>query len=248
MMSRAFAICLSLSASTATSQPAQGEVSQVHFVQPRASELAQWEDAYKKHVEWHRSKTDPWAWLVWEITTGERTGQFAIGTFLHEWKDMERGALGAEDRADVLKNQQKYTESHTSEIWRYRPGISTPPKDSGPPAYAIVYYRHVKQGMLGTYMGAVRKINDAIANAEWGVGYYRNVLLNSGAEPTMVRFVARPTWEDFTPPTPSFPKLLEDAYGKEEAAAILDALGRSVESGWSEIWTYRPDLSYLPSP
>ncbi len=38
------------------------------------------------------------------------------------------------------------------------------------------------------------------------------------------------------------------AYGKEEAAAIQDALNRSIHCGRSEIWAYRPDLSYAPSP
>jgi hypothetical protein len=105
----------------------------------------------------------------------------------------------------------------------------------------------LNQGMTGVYSGAVRKINDAITKAGWGVGYYRHVLVNSGEDPTMVRWVARPTWEDFAPPTPSFPRLLQETYGREDAASVTDALNRSVHCGRSEIWTYRPDLSYTPA-
>lgn len=217
----------------------------MHFVKPKAGETLQWEAAYKKHVEWHRSKNDASSWPVWEIITGERAGHYAIGTFSHHWKDLDR-ALGAEDSTHAREYLDRHTESATMEVWRYRPGVSNPPKGDEAPAYAAVYYRHLNQGMTGTYTGAVRKINDAIVQADWGVGYYRNVYVNSGDEPMAVRWVARRTWEDFAPPALSFPRLLEQAYGKEEAAAITDALNRAVHRGWSEIWAYRPDLSYAP--
>ena len=94
--------------------------------------------------------------------------------------------------------------------------------------------------------GTVRKINHAITVANWDTGDYRNILVNSGEEPTAVRWVARPTWQAFAPPEKSFPKLLEEAYGKEEADAVQDALNRSIHCGRSEVWTYRPDLSHTP--
>jgi len=244
-----FVSLLALVAVSAASQEDQeepGDVGQVHFVKPKAGETLQWEAAYKSHVEWHHSKNDTWSWPVWEIVTGARAGQYAIGTFFHHWKDLEHGDLGADDNAHARETLDRHTASSTMEVWRYRSGVSNPPKSDDTPAYAAVYYRLLKQGMTGTYTGAVRKINDAIVKADWGVGYYRNVHVNSGEEPMMVRWVARRTWEDFAPPALSFPRLLEDAYGKEEAAAINDALNRSIDRGWSEIWAYRPDLSYAP--
>ena len=245
-MSRVFLSgLLVLAVASASAQEDRGDVGQVHFVKPKAGETLQWEAAYKKHVEWHRSKNDASSWPVWEIITGERAGHYAIGTFSHHWKDLDR-ALGAEDSTHAREYLDRHTESATMEVWRYRPGVSNPPKGDEAPAYAAVYYRHLNQGMTGTYTGAVRKINDAIVQADWGVGYYRNVYVNSGDEPMAVRWVARRTWEDFAPPALSFPRLLEQVYGKEEAAAITDALNRAVHRGWSEIWAYRPDLSYAP--
>ena len=38
----------------------------------------------------------------------------------------------------------------------------------------------------------------------------------------------RRTWEDFAPPELSFPRLLQEAFGKEDAAAIQDALNRAI--------------------
>lgn len=243
-----FVLMVAFAVASANAQEEPGDVGQVHFVNPKAGETLQWEAAYGRHVEWHRSKNDAWSWPVWEIITGERAGNYAIGTFFHHWKDLGRGDLGAEDNTHARESLDRHTESSTMEVWRYRPGLSNPPKGETPPAYAAVYYRHLNQGMMGTYAGAVRKINTAIVKANWGVGYYRNVHVNSGEEPMAVRWVARRTWEDFAPPELSFPRLLEEAYGKEEAAAIQDALNRSIHCGRSEIWAYRPDLSYAPSP
>ena len=242
-----FVLVVVLAVASANAQEDRGDVTQVHFVKPKAGETLQWEAAYGKHVEWRKSKNDTWSWPVWEIITGERAGHYAIGTFFHHWKDLERGDLGAEDNTHARETLDRYTESATMEVWRYRPGVSAPPKDDGVPAYAAVYYRHLNQGMMGTYTGAVRKINDAIVKANWGVGYYRNVYVNSGEEPMAVRWVARRTWEDFAPPELSFPRLLQEAYGNQEAAAIQGALNRAIHCGRSEIWAYRPDLSYTPS-
>ena len=42
------------------------------------------------------------------------------------------------------------TASSTMEVWRYRPGVSNPPKSADTPAYAAVYYRLLKQGMTNS--------------------------------------------------------------------------------------------------
>ena len=222
-----------------------GLIGQVYFVRAQAGAEQQWEDAYTRHVAWHRAQNDPWGWPVWQIVTGERTGQYVIGTFDHDWTDLDRGELGARDRADARENQNRYAASTSVEIWRRRPELSRPP-EGDPPALAIAYYNTLHQGMLGAYSGAVRKINEAIIAADWGVGYYRNLVVNSGEDPTVVRWLARPSWADFASPEPSFPAMLADAYGQEEATAILETLARTVRTSRSEVWAYRADLSYVP--
>ncbi|HAK55365.1 MAG TPA: hypothetical protein DCP38_07780 [Acidobacteria bacterium] len=234
-----------LAVQPATAQEPEGLIGQVYVIEAQAGAEQQWEDAYKRHVEWHRAQNDSWGWPVWQIITGERAGRYVIGTFGHEWTDLDRGDFGSRDRADARTNQNRYAAATSVEIWRRRPELSRPPEGEMP-AMAIAYYNTLHQGMLGPYSAAVRKINEAITAADWGVGYYRNVIVNSGDDPRVVRWLSRPSWADFESPEPSFPAMLADAYGQEETTAILETLARTVRDSRSEIWAYRADLSYVP--
>ena len=80
--------------------------------------------------------------------------------------------------------------------------------------------------------------------ADWGGRGYRAIVVASGEDPTVVRWSARSTWGDFQPGETSFMEMLEEAYGRQEAASILDTLQRSTHCRRSEVWAFRPDLSY----
>ena len=250
-MSRATLVCVSVCVSVfvlvlpAVAQEEAETMGQLFFVQPNGGEVLQWEAAYKKHVDWHRSKNDTWSWPVWEIVSGERTGQYVIGTFGHPWKDMDRGEFGAADRADAIANEGPHVEAFTVELWRNLPELSRPPE--GPPALAVANYSHLNQGMQGEYMEAIRKIHDAISKAEdWGGGYFRGIVVASGEDPTVVRWAARSTWGDFQPGETSFMEMMEKAYGRQETASIMDTINRSTHCRRSEVWARRPDLSSGP--
>ena len=248
-MSRATLLCVSVCVSVfvlvapVVAQEEAQTVGQLFFVQPKGGEVLQWEAAYKKHVDWHRSKKDTWSWPVWEIVSGERTGQYVIGTFGHPWKDLDRGEFGAADRADAIANQGARG-TVAVELWRSLPELSRPPE--GEPALAVAYYSHLNQGMMDDYMRAVRKINDAISKANWGGGGYRSVVVASGEDPTVVRWSARSSWGDFGPAETPFMEMMEKAYGRQEVASIMDTITRSTHCRRSEVWASRPDLSYEP--
>lgn len=110
-----------------------GDVGRVVFVTPKAGMVQQWEEAYRRHVDWHRGRNDSWSWPVWQIISGERSGQFAIGTFGHKWKDMDRGDFGVQNSADAQKNQGQFAESVVFEFWAYDEGLSRPPAEGTPP-------------------------------------------------------------------------------------------------------------------
>ncbi len=58
--------------------------------------------------------------------------------------------------------------------------------------------------------------------------------------------IPRNKWADFEEPEKSFDKILEEAYGKQEASEIIAGLGRVIESEETEIIKFRADLSYIP--
>jgi hypothetical protein len=56
----------------------------------------------------------------------------------------------------------------------------------------------------------------------------------------------RAAWANFQPPTDkTLDSMMEDAYGKEQGAAILNSLRKAVRSTITEALQYRSDLSYV---
>ena len=48
-----------------------------------------YEAGRKKHMAWHKAQGDPWAWNVFEITTGPDTGGYIIASANHQWADFD---------------------------------------------------------------------------------------------------------------------------------------------------------------
>jgi hypothetical protein len=70
------------------------------------------EDGYRRHLGWHRSKDDPWIWHGWMVISGARLGSFIDGTFLHAWSDFDHPVDPAGDGDDNERN----VEPHAGEL------------------------------------------------------------------------------------------------------------------------------------
>ena len=67
-----FVVLVSISASAQAPPP--DTVTEVIRQKAKQGTQAQYEAARKKHMAWHKAQNDPWAWDVFEITTGPDTG------------------------------------------------------------------------------------------------------------------------------------------------------------------------------
>ncbi len=231
-------------------QEPDGPLGQVFFVRPTPASVPEFEESLKKHMQWHQ-KNDDWAWLVWEIASGDRTGTYAIGSFGHAWADLdERSEAGGEDRADWFAGGgPSNVADQTVEFWSSQSELSRPPEEGGAPPSGVAYYTHLNPGMTGAYLGAAQKIQTAIEKADLPVHYFRAALVASGESNTSIRWAVRENWAAFgqTPQT-SFPEMLEATHGRQEAQSILDTLAAATHCQRSEIWTFRQDLTFLPQP
>ncbi len=222
-------------------------VSRLYFLKPKPGTALELEEALKRHNAWHRKQNDTWAWYTWEIETGGRFGQYVVGTFEHRWEDFDaRADFAKADRADAIANQGQYVQSVTSSVWVYLPDLSRPPEGGGP-ASGIGVYVHLKnRAVVGDYLNAVRKIQQAIEKTNWPRYYYRHRVVDSGEQPTFFRGALRNNWADFESPDKPFFAMLEEVYGEVEAEAIWRTLSKTIHCERREIWHYRPDLSYIP--
>jgi hypothetical protein len=62
--------------------------------------IAAFTEGYRRHVRWHLTARDPWAWYVWQVRTGPRRGHFVGGSFDRAWADLDRRPQPEADAAD----------------------------------------------------------------------------------------------------------------------------------------------------
>jgi hypothetical protein len=226
-------------------QEKPGTVVTAFFVKPKAGTRQQFEQANKRHMEWHRQQKDTWAVDVWEIISGDRTGQYGYYTFGHHWKDFDNRAKFEEaDEADYFANVGPYVEPVLARYDIAHPEISRPTEGQFPFAEVLEY--HLNMSGEPDFLMAVRKVHEAIQKSNNPVYYAARELYNGGEHPTYWFVFPRKNWADFEPPEQTIPALLEKVYGRDEAESILKLFDKSVHRVQSQIIAFRPDLSYLP--
>jgi hypothetical protein len=227
-------------------QEKPGTVAGVWNVTTKAGMRQQFEQANKRHMDWHRQQKDTWTVTVWEIVSGEHIGDYGYGSFGHHWKDLDSHAKFDEaDTADYLANVAPYVEAMVGRYYLYHPELSSPMEGEAPLS-EIVEYRLNVAGE-SDFLMAVRKVHEAIQKTNYPVYAYVYELYNGGEHPTYVFVFPHKNWADFEPPEQSFRAMLEKAYGRDEAQSILKLWDKSVRGVRSQIIAYRPDLSYSPA-
>ncbi len=188
-------------------QDKPGTVAGIFIVKPQAGMRQQYEQAQKRHLDWHRKNRDPWAITTWEIASGERSGLYAYGIFGHTWKDFDVHAkIGEADDADFNSSVAQYVESQTASYYNYLPEISRPMEDgSTAPLYEVMQY-HLNMGGVSDFLTAARKIHDAIEKTNYPVHYYVYVLFNGGEHPTYLYAFPHKNWAGLQPPRAGFPR------------------------------------------
>jgi hypothetical protein len=211
----------------------------------------QFEEGLKKFHQWEKQQNVAFTFHVWSIITGPRTLQYAIGTGGHDWKDFDAlTKLGPAAQEQIQTDMGAYFESVEISFWLYRKDLSGHALDASqpPPAFVQVTTYFLKPGIGTGITDAIKAANAAIEKSHWPgkpSGWYS--LVNGGGGPELAIVTGHTNWADFQPPETSFGKMLGEVYGKEGAAALGKKFFGGVRTWRSEIWRYRPDLSYIPA-
>jgi hypothetical protein len=218
-----------------------------NYVKAKDGMRREYEDAAKRHLEWHRKNRDQWPINVWEIISGERTGQYSYGIGHRQWHDFDtRGDLEQSDMADYYATADKFIDSLKVTYYIYVPELSRPaPAGTPQPLVEVMRYR-VKMDSVSGFLAAVKKMHEAIQKSDAPVYYDLYQLYSGGEHPTYVFRFPRKNFADFEPLDPSLMAILEKAYGREEAESVMKSFSGSVVSVESEIAAARLDMSYTP--
>lgn len=230
---------------TAAAQPpAADTVAQVN--RQHVSNVAQYEAARKKHMAWHKSQGDTWAWNVYEITTGPDTGAYLISTIGHTWADIDawQGKHGAADSANAQETMGGTIEGTTTSYWITVNAMSrVPPTNARSPMLSITHFV-LKPGQDTPMMAAVAKIKAALEAAKHPTYAIWYRLVNGGALSHYVVVVPMENMAALGGPTVR--ATLAKQLGEAKATAVLNELFATVESSHTELLQFRPDLSHTP--
>jgi hypothetical protein len=233
----------------ALAQPA-GNVVELNTHTPKPGMSDKYEAARKKHMAWHKAQKDVWTWLTWEVVTGETSGTYYTGTFGHAWKDLDgHEKFDKDDFADFAKGiGPTLSRSYTSYYVRRADMSLSAPTADPPSAYSFLTYYRIKFEGMNDFIEAVKKINEGIKKTSYPQAgpsaWYQ--LVNGGEGPTFVLAGGRANWAAFAPNEKTLDQMMEEAFGKEQGAAILASGRKAILSIRTETIHYRPELSYIP--
>ncbi len=246
-----FALVLWLVCLLATSVTAQdeepGTLARGFTVTVSPKNVLAFEEAYKKHIEWHAKKEDKWTWDTWQVAAGEDVGRYVIRTPGHHWADFDSPPFGMEDRDHFLEHCAAYVDSVSSVFTDVMSDVSKlPAPDAKIPLITVIEMRIAPGGVMD-FMHAITRIHEAIAESNWPAEYVWLTQMHGGEGPTFYLVLLHKNWADAAEPEVPFPAMLEGALGRPEATAVLDLLNEVIVYQKSTMYEYREDLSYSPS-
>lgn len=207
---------------------------------------AEFESAAKAHIkEVHQKLSDDWTWNAWQITSGRNVGRYCWGTFDHDWADFDNPKVPRQvDNADWVMKTDGLRQNDWAVYTKYLPDISQP-MEGGSPMAAVRFFR-ARYGTGDEFLELAGKFHEAIVKTKmpWNYTWFRNV--NGDSFGTFVLVLPMQNFAAMNPTGKSFDEMLAEAYGEEEAGALLDRFDSIVEKGWEIMDSDRPDLSYIP--
>ncbi len=226
-------------------QEKPGNVAGAWYVKPKPGMKPQFEQALKRHMEWHKQLKDTWTIYVEQAVVGDRVGLYEIAVGGHHWKDFDaRAKFNEADDADFYAHVAQYVDLVGSRFWIYHPELSRPMSGDAP--FGEYVEEHLNMDGESDYLLVVRKVHAAIEKANRPVYYEIYELFDGGEHPTYGVVFPHKNWAEFEPPEQTLRDVLEKAYGRDEAEALLKTFFKTVHCVKSEVWVSRPDLGYSP--
>jgi len=227
-----------------------GNIAVLETQTPKSGMTQQYEQGRKQKADWHKQQKDPLPLWVFEILSGDDTGSYLVGRLGQHWMDYDKPPIpDAADTEEFNKAVGSYVESVKTHYYEYLPKLSNPSDSAGPAKYDEIITFRVRYEKRGEFRSAIGRMAEAVQKTKWPVKFEWYELASGGFDGTYVLALPRASWADFedNPSVKPFREMLRDAFGQAEADLVVARLEGSVESEYSEIIQFRPDLSYTPA-
>jgi hypothetical protein len=202
---------------------------------------AEFEKGFAAHAK--KYHTDNWKWRVYEIETGPDAGGFHVIEGPLSWDEFDsRGKLSAEHTADYNKNVAPYTTSAGTQSYStFNADLSTVQITD----YAdkiIINHMFPKPGMLNGVIDLIKRQKPVWASSNESVAVYSAAFSGPPQYTVVTRLKAGLKELD-----DSYRKPFSERYNTANGAGSwdkwLEDYSKFVESRWSEMLSFRKDLS-----
>lgn len=226
---------------------AQGpdKICDVTLTTPKPGAGKMFEDARKKHNEFHRAEKDKNSILVWQITSGPSTGKYLTASCGLSWKGMDgMDAMNDRDEADRQKTMAPTVAGSESSYYIFRSDLSSGKEGDAPAKMMSVTHFFVKPSAQIQFVENVKRINAAIEKTSYPMKPSRwYQLVNGGEGPHFVLVSDRNSFADMQGPEKTMADMLKDAYGADDKT--LQTIRDSYDHSVTELLEYKGALSYI---
>ncbi|MGD2067835.1 MAG: hypothetical protein PVI57_04055 [Gemmatimonadota bacterium] len=226
-----------------------GDIAEIVRIQVRDGHRYEFEEGVKRHQAMSMEQGNPSAWLVWEVITGTRTGQYVAGTFGHAWADFDvmPDDPQAMDRSFMQNIRAHVTKAEVS-FWTLRQDLSaSPPGEGPPPPFLQVYHFMPTSAGVPVAEETFGRVVAAAEAAQWpGATWSVHQLVNGGPSPHYAVAIPAESFADMEEPSPNMYEMLIEQMGEDETNEMFGAFSAALRGEDSEIFVFRPDLSSIP--
>jgi len=235
---------------SAVAQTSPGNIAAIESQVPKTGMTQQYEQGRKQKADWHKQQKDPQPLYVFETISGDNTGTYLVARLGWHWADFDKPAIPDQaDTDEFNKVVGAYVQSVTDRYYEFLPKLSNPDTAStGPSKFSEIVTFRVRRDKIADFRAALGKVSEAVAKTKWPVHYEFYQLVNGGYLGTFVLAEPHANWADFEdqPGVKPFHDMLRDAFGPGEGDSVYDRVEGAIESEYTDILQFRPDLSYIP--
>ena len=208
---------------------------------PKQDKISEFEKALANHAQ--KYHTGDWKWRVWSIESGPDAGGYMITEGPNSWDQLDtRGDLGAEHTADWAKNVAPLTTERGSSTYaEFQADLSTVQLTD----YAdkiVINHSVAKPGKIGAFPDMIKKLKNAWQASGQSVAVYQEVASGEPGYLTVIRLKA-----GLKELAKGYRKPMKDLYNAANGDGSFDTYLKDyaddVQSRWSEILIFKPDLS-----
>ncbi|NNF51334.1 MAG: hypothetical protein HKN59_02740 [Gammaproteobacteria bacterium] len=223
-----------------------GHLARMWEVTPMADKSKEFNEAFKKHIEWRKENKDPWGWSVYYATTGKGINSVYVRSVGHHWADFDAyrdSEFSKKASEHWNENVDPYVKYYDSSIDETDNDLHYWPEGSNYRYFWVTsfYLKPGHGGKARQAVVAVTKELEAAGRESPNVWLWDQTGKHA---PVFSIVVARDDWAGFDWPDKGVRTTLVERVGEKKADAMMADFFEHVAHQESQIYARDMDMSY----